>query len=123
MRLAGGRVIRFGIPVDPGNLLFLGNIGTRPVIGLPGCARSPALITGVLRYYRISILIVVALMIAGAWSFITLPRGEDPAHAALRDARRDASQGGHVLGERARRGGLGQGRASRCSISVTQRGL
>ena len=31
------------MPVDPGNLLFLGHLGTRPVIGLPGCARSPAL--------------------------------------------------------------------------------
>ncbi|MCU4654724.1 molybdopterin-binding protein [Roseibacterium sp. SDUM158016] len=40
---AGGRLIRFGMPVDPGNLLFLGEIGGRPVIGLPGCARSPAL--------------------------------------------------------------------------------
>lgn len=40
---AGGRLIRFGMPVDPGNLLFLGRLGTRPVIGLPGCARSPAL--------------------------------------------------------------------------------
>ena len=43
LRLAGGRVERFGMPVDPGNLLFLGRLGTRPVIGLPGCARSPAL--------------------------------------------------------------------------------
>ena len=34
---------RFGIPVDPGNLLFYGRIGARPLIGLPGCARSPAL--------------------------------------------------------------------------------
>lgn len=40
---AGGRMTRFGMPVDPGNLLFYGSIGTRPVIGLPGCARSPAL--------------------------------------------------------------------------------
>ncbi len=40
---AGGRITRFGMPVDPGNLLFLGELGTRPVIGLPGCARSPAL--------------------------------------------------------------------------------
>lgn len=43
VRLAGGRVERFGMPVDPGNLLFLGQLGERPVIGLPGCARSPAL--------------------------------------------------------------------------------
>lgn len=40
---AGGSVSRFGMPVDPGNLLFLGEIGVTPVIGLPGCARSPAL--------------------------------------------------------------------------------
>ena len=43
VRRAGGQVERFGMPVDPGNLLFTGRIGTRPVIGLPGCARSPAL--------------------------------------------------------------------------------
>ena len=40
---AGGVLTRFGMPVDPGNLLFLGDLGDLPVIGLPGCARSPAL--------------------------------------------------------------------------------
>ena len=34
---------RFGMPVDPGNLLFFGDLAGLPVIGLPGCARSPAL--------------------------------------------------------------------------------
>lgn len=43
LRAAGGAVARFGMPVDPGNLLFLGNLAGRPVVGLPGCARSPAL--------------------------------------------------------------------------------
>ena len=43
LRDAGGRLIHFGMPVDPGNLLFLGDISGKPVIGLPGCARSPAL--------------------------------------------------------------------------------
>ena len=43
VRRAGGRVDRFGMPVDPGNLLFLGDLNGTPVIGLPGCARSPAL--------------------------------------------------------------------------------
>ncbi len=38
---AGGVVERLGMPVDPGNLLVLGSIGSRTVIGLPGCARSP----------------------------------------------------------------------------------
>lgn len=43
VRTAGGHVARFGMPVDPGNLLFLGDHQGKPVIGLPGCARSPAL--------------------------------------------------------------------------------
>jgi molybdenum cofactor cytidylyltransferase len=40
---AGGTLARFGMPVDPGNLLFIGAHRGRPVVGLPGCARSPAL--------------------------------------------------------------------------------
>lgn len=43
VRTAGGSVTHFGMPVDPGNLLFFGDLQGRPVIGLPGCARSPAL--------------------------------------------------------------------------------
>src|SRR5207302_10610653 len=38
---AGGRIDHFGMPVDPGNLLLLGHLGERAVLGLPGCARSP----------------------------------------------------------------------------------
>ncbi|GGK17809.1 molybdopterin-binding protein [Salinarimonas ramus] len=38
---AGGHVMHFGMPVDPGNLLLVGEIAGRPVIGAPGCARSP----------------------------------------------------------------------------------
>jgi molybdenum cofactor cytidylyltransferase len=41
IELAGGRVEHFGMPVDPGNLLLVGSIGDKPVIGAPGCARSP----------------------------------------------------------------------------------
>lgn len=40
---AGGWLTRFGMPVDPGNLLFLGELAGKPVVGLPGCCRSPAL--------------------------------------------------------------------------------
>lgn len=43
VRRTGGVVERFGMPVDPGNLLFLGKLNDIPVIGLPGCVRSPAL--------------------------------------------------------------------------------
>jgi molybdenum cofactor cytidylyltransferase len=38
---AGGKVEHIGMPVDPGNLLVLGKLGKTPVIGAPGCARSP----------------------------------------------------------------------------------
>ena len=39
---AGGVVLHLGMPVDPGNLLLLARCRGRPVLGLPGCARSPA---------------------------------------------------------------------------------
>jgi len=42
IRAAGGTVRRVGMPTDPGNLLVLGDIRHVPVIGAPGCARSPA---------------------------------------------------------------------------------
>jgi molybdenum cofactor cytidylyltransferase len=38
---SGGRIEHFGMPVDPGNLLLLGELERVPVIGAPGCARSP----------------------------------------------------------------------------------
>ncbi|MCV3764303.1 molybdopterin-binding/glycosyltransferase family 2 protein [Rhizobium sp. TRM95796] len=41
IRMAGGTVIQAGLPVDPGNLLVFGEIDGKPVVGAPGCARSP----------------------------------------------------------------------------------
>ena len=37
----GGRIEHFGMPVDPGNLLLVADARGRPVLGAPGCARSP----------------------------------------------------------------------------------
>ena len=37
----GGRVEHFGMPVDPGNLLLIADVRGRPLLGAPGCARSP----------------------------------------------------------------------------------
>jgi molybdenum cofactor cytidylyltransferase len=37
----GGEVEHFGMPVDPGNLLLLAQVRGKPVLGAPGCARSP----------------------------------------------------------------------------------
>ncbi len=41
IEMAGGRLVHFGMPVDPGNLLLLAAHGDATLIGLPGCARSP----------------------------------------------------------------------------------
>lgn len=38
---AGGTITHLGMPVDPGNLLLLAEFHGKPVIGAPGCARSP----------------------------------------------------------------------------------
>lgn len=38
---AGGTVTCFGAPVDPGNLLMLAYLHQIPILGAPGCARSP----------------------------------------------------------------------------------
>jgi molybdenum cofactor cytidylyltransferase len=37
----GGAIEHFGMPVDPGNLLLMARVRTVPMLGLPGCARSP----------------------------------------------------------------------------------
>lgn len=38
---AGGSIRHYGMPVDPGNLMLIGELDGVPVIGAPGCARSP----------------------------------------------------------------------------------
>ncbi len=38
---AGGALERFGMPVDPGNLMLLAYHSDTPIVGAPGCARSP----------------------------------------------------------------------------------
>ncbi len=40
---AGGEIVHFGMPVDPGNLICVGRIKEKPALVLPGCARSPKL--------------------------------------------------------------------------------
>jgi molybdenum cofactor cytidylyltransferase len=38
---AGGEIKHFGMPVDPGNLMLIGQLKGQPILGAPGCARSP----------------------------------------------------------------------------------
>jgi molybdenum cofactor cytidylyltransferase len=37
----GGQIEHFGMPVDPGNLMLIGQARGQPILGAPGCARSP----------------------------------------------------------------------------------
>jgi molybdenum cofactor cytidylyltransferase len=41
LEAVGGTIEHFGMPVDPGNLLLIGNARGSAVLGAPGCARSP----------------------------------------------------------------------------------
>src|SRR5262249_29128277 len=41
VREVGGIIEHFGMPVDPGNLILVASIRGHPVLGAPGCARSP----------------------------------------------------------------------------------
>ena len=41
LEACGGRVLHFGMPVDPGNLMLLAEFFRKPAFGAPGCARSP----------------------------------------------------------------------------------
>jgi molybdenum cofactor cytidylyltransferase len=41
VQAAGGEIEHFGMPVDPGNLMLIGRLNGHPLLGAPGCARSP----------------------------------------------------------------------------------
>ena len=38
---AGGSITLHGVPVDPGTLLMMGYLDEVPVVGAPGCIKSP----------------------------------------------------------------------------------
>ena len=40
LKKAKGKVIAYGAPTDPGNLLMFGTLKNKQVIGVPGCAKS-----------------------------------------------------------------------------------
>ena len=40
LKKAKGRVISYGAPTDPGNLLMYGTLQNKQIIGVPGCAKS-----------------------------------------------------------------------------------
>lgn len=40
IKAAGGSIVHYGVPAEPGNLLLLAYHGPVPIVGAPGCARS-----------------------------------------------------------------------------------
>jgi len=93
---AGGRVVHFGMPVDPGNLILMGDWDGAPVVGLPGCARSPKLNGFDWVLQRLSADLPVGpreIMLMGPGGLLTdvptrpLPRAEAIAEDAPREPR------------------------------------
>jgi molybdenum cofactor cytidylyltransferase len=91
---AGGRVLHAGMPVDPGNLLVLGELsdgrGGCPLIGIPTCARSPKLngFDFVLRRYAAGETVAREdIMAMGVGGLLT----EIDTRPMLRDTRRRAA--------------------------------
>ncbi|HEM45676.1 MAG TPA: 4-diphosphocytidyl-2C-methyl-D-erythritol kinase, partial [Alphaproteobacteria bacterium] len=97
---AGGTVEHFGMPVDPGNLMLLARCGDVPVVGLPGCVRSPKLngFDWVLQRLAVGLEVGAAdIMAMGAGGLLTeiparpLPRAEAGAPPAVARAPRIAA--------------------------------
>ena len=107
IRKAGGSVSRIGMPVDPGNLLVLGELGGRPVLGAPGCARSPKengfdwVLDRMLAGLDVSDTDIASMGVGGLLMEIeTRPQPREPAppkvevHAVLLAAGRSSRMGG-----------------------------
>lgn len=91
---AGGRIHHFGMPVDPGNLICIGECDGIPAVVLPGCARSPRAngIDLVLRRYAAGLAVGKAeIMAMGAGGLLAdtearpLPRARAVATASSAD--------------------------------------
>jgi molybdenum cofactor cytidylyltransferase len=84
---AGGRVAHLGMPVDPGNLLMIGEIAGKPVVGAPGCARSPKengfdwVLQRLLAGLPVARTDIQAMGVGGLlMEIVTRPQPRDPAH-------------------------------------------
>ncbi|HWW47582.1 MAG TPA: molybdopterin-binding/glycosyltransferase family 2 protein [Xanthobacteraceae bacterium] len=82
----GGKINHFGMPVDPGNLLLVGEVDGVPVLGAPGCARSPKengfdwVLTRLLAGLEVSRADITAMGVGGLlMEIVTRPQPRAPA--------------------------------------------
>lgn len=87
---AGGRIEHLGMPVDPGNLLLVGDIGGKPLLGAPGCARSPKengfdwVMQRLLAGIPVKKADIQAMGVGGLlMEIVSRPQPRAPSHAAL----------------------------------------
>jgi molybdenum cofactor cytidylyltransferase len=88
---AGGIVKHIGMPVDPGNLMILAELDGKPLIGAPGCARSPKengfdwVLDRLMANLPVTKADVVGMGVGGLLMEIpTRPQPRDPRSAAAR---------------------------------------
>ncbi len=87
---AGGRIEHLGMPVDPGNLLLIGEIDGKPLLGAPGCARSPKengfdwVLQRLLAGIPVKQADIQAMGVGGLlMEIVSRPQPRAPSHAAL----------------------------------------
>ena len=100
----GGRVEHFGMPVDPGNLLLLAEARGRPLLGAPGCARSPKengfdwVLMRLLAGLEVPREAITGLGVGGLlMEIVTRPQPRDEPVAADRPSHRGDRAGGRAL--------------------------
>ncbi|MBM3516901.1 MAG: hypothetical protein FJX56_03240 [Alphaproteobacteria bacterium] len=98
---AGGHIVHFGMPVDPGNLTLLACIDDTAVLGLPGSARSARVQGGDLILHRLLAGIPVTgpdIMRMGAGGLLKeIPGRPQPRDRPAEDARRQPRVAAIVL--------------------------
>jgi molybdenum cofactor cytidylyltransferase len=112
VRQVGGRIEHLGMPVDPGNLLLVASAAGRPVLGAPGCARSPKengfdwVLTRLLAGLEVTREDVTAMGVGGLlMEIVTRPQPREAAPPARREAGRAVAAIVLAAGRSTRMGG------------------
>jgi molybdenum cofactor cytidylyltransferase len=108
----GGTIGHFGMPVDPGNLLLIAEANGKPVLGAPGCARSPKengfdwVLMRLLAGLEVSGDDIAGMGVGGLlMEIVTRPQPREEPRAAVSPARRNIAAIVLAAGRSTRMGG------------------